>query len=303
MANFTHILLKLLSTVSMFIFFIIYVISPLAGTYYLLCGPLSIKIVLVALLIYQYGFCRKSQKFIEFCRKLNMLNFFDEYGLIIDDQSINGRKENTLICHHPHGVMTFGMAVLSPQLEFFDEYIYLGSRMILVLPWGGIIMILRGIQGVDPENFKDLMKKKKNMIIIPGGFEEATITNYNEDRVFIKDRKGFIKYALQYGYKIYPSYCFNENKTHYYFTWIKLGHLMNKIKMPGVIFMSKFLNFLPNQNVKLITVIGEGIQLPLKENASKEDVNFYHEVYIKNLTVLFDKYKERYGGSKILKLY
>lgn len=72
------------------------------------------------------------------------------------------------------------------------------------------------------------------MIIIPGGFEEATLTHYSENRLFIKERKGFIKYCLRYGYTIFPSYGFNENKTFYCFTWKWLGLMVNKIKIPGI---------------------------------------------------------------------
>jgi len=40
------------------------------------------------------------------------------------------------------------------------------------------------------------MSQGDNISFIPGGFEEATITSHNEYRIFIIDRKGFIKYAL-----------------------------------------------------------------------------------------------------------
>ena len=56
------------------------------------------------------------------------------------------------------------------------------------------------------------MKEEKNIYFVPGGFECATITKYGEDRVFIKNRKGFIKYALEFGYTVHPMYCFGENK-------------------------------------------------------------------------------------------
>lgn len=294
---------KLLSTFGILGLFLLYIISPLVGMYYLVMGSFTTKVVLTLILLYQYLLCDKSELFLKIARKIDMLNYFDEYGLVIDDETIRERKENTLICHHPHGVMTYGMAVLSPQHEFFNDYIYLGSRLILILPFGGIIMMLRGIQGVNHENFKKLMTLKKNLIVIAGGFEEATITSYTEDRVFINNRKGFIKYALQHGYKVYPSYGFNENKTYFYFTNIKLGLLLNKIKIPGVIFLSRYLNFLPNHDVKLITVIGKGIQMPTIENPTKDEINKYHEIYKENLVSLFDKYKDKYGGSKNLKLY
>lgn len=40
--------------------------------------------------------------------------------------------------------------------------------------------------------------------MVPGGYEEATLTTPKELRVYIKERKGFIKYALKYGYTIRP---------------------------------------------------------------------------------------------------
>lgn len=48
--------------------------------------------------------------------------------------------------------------------------------------------------------------------MLPGGFEEATISTSKENRVFVKERKGFIKYAIRYGYKVFPVFTFGENK-------------------------------------------------------------------------------------------
>lgn len=56
------------------------------------------------------------------------------------------------------------------------------------------------------------MKKGVNLSFVPGGFEEATMTSTKEYRLFIKKRKGFIKFALKYKYKVYPLFVFNENK-------------------------------------------------------------------------------------------
>ena len=46
---------------------------------------------------------------------------------------------------------------------------------------------------------------------MPGGYEEATLTSNNENRVYIKHRKGFINYCLKGGYTIYPVFTFGEN--------------------------------------------------------------------------------------------
>lgn len=67
------------------------------------------------------------------------------------------------------------------------------------------------MQGVNAGNMRRLLKEGKNFALVPGGFEEATMTTTKENRVFIKQRKGFIKYALEYGCTIHPVFTFGEN--------------------------------------------------------------------------------------------
>lgn len=80
-------------------------------------------------------------------------------------------------------------------------------------------------------------------------------------RIYIRKRFGFIKYALKYGYTIYPTIVLNEHKqfsTFDYLHWLRFQ--INKLKFPGVFFFSRWLLFL-NPNFEMITVIGKGIKL------------------------------------------
>lgn len=45
---------------------------------------------------------------------------------------------------------------------------------------------------------------------VPVRSQEATITCKDVDRVYIKERKGFVKYALEYGYDLVPAYTFGD---------------------------------------------------------------------------------------------
>jgi len=94
-------------------------------------------------------------------------------------------------------------------MPFFNS-ILLGSRASVSIPVFGSFMKWNGIYGSDPDNLKRLMNKKYNISFLPGGFEEATMTDPNEYRLWINDRKGFIRYALEYGYKVYPVFVFKE---------------------------------------------------------------------------------------------
>lgn len=54
-------------------------------------------------------------------------------------------------------------------------------------------------------------------------------------------------------------YNFNENKTYNNFNMGSFGLLLNKIKIPAVLFWTKYLLFMPNMHIKIYTVIGKKI--------------------------------------------
>jgi hypothetical protein len=94
---------------------------------------------------------------------------------------------------------------------------------------------------VNPKNFERLMKKKAFFSFIPGGFEEATLTNNKCYRIILEERKGFIKYALKYGYKIYPTFIFNENKIFSTTDFaLKFRLFLNKLRFPGIVYWNKW---------------------------------------------------------------
>jgi 2-acylglycerol O-acyltransferase 2 len=86
------------------------------------------------------------------------------------------------------------------------------SRTVSSLAPPAIHMRLWGMVSADAKNFEKLLRERQNIILVPGGFEEATITSHKEYRVYIRERKGFVKKALQHGYKLIPIFVFNENK-------------------------------------------------------------------------------------------
>merc|ERR1712050_681347 len=74
-----------------------------------------------------------------------------------------------------------------------------------------------GISTLSKNRLHRLMSSRASIALVPGGFEEATAMHFNRDIVVLSKRTGFIKYALQYGYRVYPIYTFGESATHYTF--------------------------------------------------------------------------------------
>ena len=80
-----------------------------------------------------------------------------------------------------------------------------------------------------------------------------------------------------------------------------MGLFLNKFKMPGTMAYTKH-GLLPNDDVKLFTVIGKGIKMPVVPNPTQEMVDKYHKIYIEKLVELYDKWKKRCGGEDHLEI-
>jgi len=268
--------------------------------FFLLTGSMYVRSILLVLLIYQYFFARKSELYRKFLRLLRPFDYFDKAELIIEDGDIQPTK--SLICHHPHGILGYGFSLSVALNDNLYKTFHCGSRGMLNLPISGIFAKWLGLVGVDKKNFKEVMRKGKNIRFMPGGFEEATLTNPEKDRVYIKERKGFIKYALQCGYRIYPSYTFNENKVYNTINAFEGFRLwLNKFKFPGTIFYGKY-GWLPRSDLEIVTVIGKALDFPVIENPSKEEVNKYHQIYVDKLKELYERHKVKYGASNELEI-
>ena len=90
--------------------------------------------------------------------------------------------------------------------DHMENMIGLSSRFMYNIPFTGLMLRIWGVKSIDPNNLTALMKSgKKRIGITAGGFEEAAITTPKELRVYIENRKGFIKYAIKYGYTLRPT--------------------------------------------------------------------------------------------------
>jgi hypothetical protein len=299
---------KIKPIISLIMLLLTLISCPL-GLILLFTGSITTKIFLIICLIYQFFFCKKQHWFVLFIRKINPTLYFKSYGSIIDKRDnievasvLSDSK--SLFCFSPHGVI--GISFMMEAV--MNEYIYCSSvcssRGIIYTPFTGIFAQWFGFESVDNIRFENDMKKGKNISLVPGGFEEATLTDYNSEKIFIKERKGFIKYALKYGYKVHPIYCFNENRLFYTITSFEALRLfLNKFKIPAVIAIgAKYLLF-PNYDVNRVTVFSSGIQLPMIKNPTNSEVNHYHQLYIDELKYIYNKYKAEFGGVETLEIY
>ncbi|KAG6609902.1 Diacylglycerol O-acyltransferase 2 [Phytophthora cinnamomi] len=208
-------------------------------------------------------------------------------------------NDRSLFAFHPHGVLSNGFAINGAHHMTFEraECRWLVAENLFWFPVLREVLNWMDFSSVARATFQRIMPTGQNVSLIPGGFEEATLYRRGKHRVYIKKRFGFIKMALQYGYKVHPVYTFGEEYAYHAFpSLLQLRLKLNEYKLPGVVFFGR-LNccYLPRTDVDLITVVGKPLVLPHIENPTREDVKKYHDRYIEALQGLFDRYKGVYA--------
>jgi 2-acylglycerol O-acyltransferase 2 len=121
---------------------------------------------------------RRSQIFIDLVNKfIQPIKYFNSLEVIYEETVT--QTDRCLFGVHPHSVIGLSLLLLMNSMKEgpLSRIVGLSSRFILNFPVTGAILKLWGLQAVNHKNLRQLMKKGKNLGILPGGFEEATITS------------------------------------------------------------------------------------------------------------------------------
>jgi hypothetical protein len=174
---------------------------------------------------------------------------------------------------------------------------FLVSDTLFKLPLVADLLAWAQCSPADKQTMLGAMKAGENLSILPGGYQEATLYRRNEHRVFIQQRKGFIKYALMHGYNVHPSYIFGEEKTYLAASWLqeKLMFLI-KWKLPAVL-MGKWLMFMLENKLDMVTMVGRPLALPLIEAPAQADIDYWCGRYMEGLQSVFDRNKGKYAAE------
>jgi len=219
------------------------------------------------------------------------------------DGAFNG-KNPIMAAYHPHGIFSWGFFLhgglhddIAPLTGIIAQALCLQPffRFVFMRCWSVIGSASKGA-------FVARMKKRESFALLPGGFHEASVMEYGKDCVYLKKRSGFVKYALQYGYRVVPVYTFGETETY----WSPAGgvswrHMLNDYDIPSVFPVGKWWCWLlPREDCEIHTVMGKPIQLPKIDQPSREEVDHWHAIYMNELQAVFNRNKKwasRHGDA------
>lgn len=225
-------------------------------------------------------------------KKINLSRYFTNHGLYYLNHCsyyVKNQKiffpHKSILAYYPHNFCAYGYilnGILSPYLD--DDIHWATSRFLSNqknYPWTNSLN--KDLHICNVENLKEYLILNRKIGIVPGGFYDATLTNYNKINCYISI--GSIKYSIDYGYNYIPVFTFGEENFYskYYrskdFLYAREEKLLHKLNIPTIFPKDKLI--IPGRNKTLITIIG----LPI--NCKNKKINDVQILVAKQITYLY----------------
>ncbi|XP_062844273.1 2-acylglycerol O-acyltransferase 3b [Trichomycterus rosablanca] len=262
--------------------------------------------------IYDWQTPHRGGRRTEFVRSWAVWKHFKEYFPVklVKTAELNPDKNYILGCH-PHGIMSMGaFSCFSTEAGGFPQA-FPGMRASLAILAGVFRMpifreyiLFAGLLPVNKQSLEYMLSKAgvgNAVVIIIGGAEESLASSPGVNTVVMKQRKGFVRLALENGADLVPVYSFGENEL---FPQVLLseGSVGRKLQAlfkqvmgfaPCLFTGGRWL-LLPYRR-PIITVVGSPISVPHVPVPSEEQVDHYHKLYMESLSKLFHAHKTSSG--------
>lgn len=232
-----------------------------------------------------------------------LLHYFD-YEEIIEDKPIDVRKsileekKNYLCVFQPHGALSYtGIVslVYNSNPEFMGRLKTAVADAVLITPLVKHVLGIFGLISASKTSMVQTLKKPGvdgSVVLYVGGLAELFLSCEETERLYLKNRKGFIKLALQTGVDIVPVYLFGNTSVLSVYKNKFLVGLSRKLQASLTYIWGKFYLPIPRPN-KLLYVSGQPLGLPQIDQPSQSDIDKYHAKYCAEVTRIYNTYRER----------
>ncbi|XP_067322314.1 2-acylglycerol O-acyltransferase 2 [Anolis sagrei] len=224
--------------------------------------------------------------------------------------------KNYVFGFHPHGILVAGAFVnfcteatgfskmfrgLSPHLMLLDLWFR--------APFFRDYVMSGGLVASEKESAAHILRKPGGgnvLIIAVGGAREALDARPGAFTLLLANRKGFVRQALQHGASLVPVFSFGENELFDQVenppgSWLRctqevlqrfMGVSLPLFHARGI-FQYSF-GLLPYRK-PIFTVVGKPISVEKNPNPSQEEVDDLHQLYMEELSKLFEDHKLKYN--------
>lgn len=227
-------------------------------------------------------------------------------GLVKAEQNKDDNAQY-IIAVFPHGTAADYRVAMDGMLDqafpnSYHKVRTLGASVLLMIPL--VREVFTWTSGIDASRpvAEKALDKGYSLLVLPGGEAEQIRTVYQRERVYLKNRKGFLKLALRKGVPVVPVYIFGASD-YYQTSNVLLGPRMWMVKNLGICIpfaVGQWGSILCPRPVKTTIVFGEPLFFAIKDvkSPTTEELNAAHQKFCCALMSLFDEHKERLGYSE-----
>jgi 2-acylglycerol O-acyltransferase 2 len=130
------------------------------------------------------------------------------------------------------------------------------------------------------------------VVLYVGGMAELFLSCDRQERLYLKNRKGFIKLALSTGVDVVPVYLFGNTAVLSILKTGLLAAISRKLQVSLTYVWGRWYLPVPRPT-KLLYVSGQPLGMPRIPEPTQQDVDKWHDKYCAEVKRLFDRYKER----------
>ncbi|KAJ8971207.1 hypothetical protein NQ314_000809, partial [Rhamnusium bicolor] len=221
-------------------------------------------------------------------------------------------KKNYLMCCFPHGVLCNGFlnAFVVADTKYFKHQSHVVTLSLqFKLPF--IRDLLLGMGGISSSaNAINYVLSRPSgghlCALVVGGASEALYSRPGCYILNLKNRKGFVKLALQNGAPLVPVFSFGETDLYdqlegprirsfqkFVQKWTRFAPII-PIGRFGIIPYRRVVTTVGNFSKSIFFPVGFPLEIPKIINPKKEEIDEYHAKFVEKLTELFEEQKYNY---------
>ncbi|XP_053165821.1 2-acylglycerol O-acyltransferase 2 [Hemicordylus capensis] len=224
--------------------------------------------------------------------------------------------KNYIFGFHPHGILVAGafLNFCTEATGFSKTFPGLTPHLMMLSIWFRVpflrdYLMSGGLIPSDKETASYILRKPGGgnvLTIAVGGAREALDARPGAFTLMLKNRKGFIRLAIEHGTPLVPVFSFGENELFDQVenprgSWLRwTQERLQKVMWISLplfhargVFQYSF-GLLPYRR-PIYTVVGRAIKVEKKHNPSEEEVDELHEKYVEELSKLFEEHKLKYN--------
>ncbi|CAN8099093.1 unnamed protein product [Discula destructiva] len=229
-----------------------------------------------------------------------------------------------ILGYHPHGIISHGAwaAFATEALGFSEKFPGITNSLVTLesnfhLPFYREYVLSMGLQSVSKQAITNILTRGgrnnegmgRAATIVIGGARESLGAQPKTLRLVIKERKGFIKLALQTGADLVPVLAFGENDLYdqldpHEHPWLdRLQRYVLKAwkftvpLLHGRGIFNYDVGLMPYRR-PLNIVVGKPIAVVQASNPDNTEINRLHDLYVEELQKIWDRYKDEFAGHR-----